>query len=623
MIFRPARVLLSLLACCVLSGPAGAADPAGSCAVSDLAAGAGWRLEHLATIPGEHHTAYAGFATIAVERTDWSYELWDVWTGARIRQLTPAASYRTQNSIRESSRDEERAIIQWHMAPATLVDMRTGQTLAELPTFYGNDIPCCAYFTEDNRWLVVSVPDGRHEIRNARTGALQGAFQLTPEAHDVAISPDGERLLAVDAATLQIIDTTAGAVIATTPRRAAHMGRLDARFSPNSERLVILNGWEWLYFDARTGARLADGGLTGGDGDFYLDFPEFLDGGAYVQFADSAGRRSILNARTGRTHIMLGPLAGEAAYAAEFAIRPSPDGRRFVARTPEGGASLWDVRSGRMLAHLGQYHVQSAFEPEPDEEEAIVIGGGRIGTSGEFVFTPDGQRLVSLDLQGELSLWDTHDGMRLRVLARLGGIDAHDIRLSESGSWIIAPTADDEVSVWSTRTGRRAVAIPNLYARSIRVLLSDDERHLAIADSASRQLWDLRAHRKVADLGEVGGRGGDAAFSRNSAYFLFNQVDDVGAERILVWGVTEGRVVAALGDFNFVSTHAIAAYQVAAGHAAYRRGRYTLWLLPSGDPILSCADGYTVLEQREEAQGVRLLRQADGEVTIWRLSPPV
>ncbi|MGH6950973.1 MAG: WD40 repeat domain-containing protein, partial [Vitreimonas sp.] len=421
MLRRVPYSLIALSLLCLGAAVEGAAARPGSCEISEEAAAAGWRLERLAVISGERFSAFAGFATIAAHGRDFSDELWDVWTGERIRQLTPPATYATQNSIRESSRDGERGVIDWHMAPASLVDMRTGETLAQMPIFAGVDhVECCAYFTDDSRWLVLSARDGRYEIHNARTGALQGAFQLPPgqQDHDLGISPDGQRMLVVDAYELRLIDTATGAVITATPRRHSRfIADHNARFSPDGTRAVIQNSWEWLYLDARTGAHLATGRLPGGEGEFYLDFPEFLDGGGYAQFADNTGGRTIIEARTGRTHIALGPLAGEPTRAVQFGIQPSPDGRRFIARTPEGEATLWDVRTGRRLARLGRYRVESAYEPEPDEEEAIVIGG-ETTTSREFIFTTNGERLVSFDADDRLSVWDADTGSRIRILTR-------------------------------------------------------------------------------------------------------------------------------------------------------------------------------------------------------------
>jgi hypothetical protein len=360
--------LVALLFLCA-APPAGSAaqTTSGSCALSDAGAAAGWRLERLAVIPGEQHTAYADFATIVATQGDWSHELWDVWTGERLRQLTPPATRQTQNWIRVTSRDEERAMIDWHMAPASLVDTRTGETLAQIPTFAGDHIECCAYFTADSNWLVVSLPDGRWEIRNARTGALQGTFQLSPDTDDIALSPNGQRLLAADTHAVQLVDTASGAVITSVPSRTPFITRREARFSSDSARAVIQNGWQWLLLDARSGAQLATGGLPGEE-EFYLRFPEFLDNGAYAQFADEAGGRTIVDVRTGGTHISLGRLAGEPSRAVEFGIQPSPDGRRFIARTPEGAATLWDARTRRLLARLGRFRAESDYEPEPDEE---------------------------------------------------------------------------------------------------------------------------------------------------------------------------------------------------------------------------------------------------------------
>ena len=604
--------------------PVGSAAQAtgGSCALSEAGAAAGWRLEQLAVIPGEHHTAYADFATIASRRADWSYELWDVWTGERLRQLTPPATYATQNSIRESSRDGERAVIDWHVAPATLVDMRTGETLAEIQTFTGEHVPCCAYFTRDNRWLWTSVPDGRWEIRNARSGALVGVIQLARGAQngEVDLSPDGRRMLVADLA-LQLVDTASGAVITSVPSRTTLITRLNARFSSDGTRAVIQNGWQWLLLDARSDAQLAAGGRPGEE-EFYLDFPEFLDNGAYAQFADNAGGRAIVDVRTGRTHISLGRLAGEPSRAVEFGIQPSPDGRRFIARTPEGAATLWDARTGNQLARLGRFRVESDFEPD---EEEIFIHGGRITTSNEFIFTPNGERLVSFDAEGQLSLWNAHSGRRIRVLANNDEIDRYEIDVSADGRWIVAPTDLEEVTVWNARTGAEIVRITGLLGSPISWVLSDEGRYLAIEDDYLRELWDLRARRKIADLGVFGRRIYRATFSRDSAYLLFNRSSDDQTDHILLWSIADGRVLADLGEFEQVNTYINAGREIGAvswEHASYYAD-YALWTLAPAQRLLSCSEAHVTLVQQEGREDVRLLEQTrEHGVIVWRLTPP-
>ena len=623
MLPRTPHGLVALVILCAMPPAGSAAQTAsGSCALSDAGAAAGWRLEQIAVIPGEHHTAYADFATINASHNDWSHELWDVWTGARLRQLTPPATYETRNSIRVISRDEERVMIDWRMAPASLVDMRTGETLAQIPLFAGEHIECCAYFSDDSRWLVVSVPDGRHEIRNARTGALQGAFQLAPDADDIALSPDGQRLLAADTHALQLVDTTSGALLATLPRRTTDFARLNARFTSDSTRVVIQNGWEWLLLDTQTGAPLAAGGLPGGDGESYLDFPALLDNDAFAQFTDNAGGRAILDVRTGRAHIALGALAGEPTRAVEFGIQLSPDGRRFIARTPEGEATLWDARSGRRLARLGRFRIEGDYEPAPGELEPIVIGG-RLGTSNEFVFTPDGERLVSFDAEDRLSLWDAHSGRRIRVLSSDDYLYRYDIHVSADGRWIIVATDPEEFTVWSADTGVRVVRITGLDTSLGAWTLSDDGRYLAIEEDERRELWDLRARRKVADLGAFTRRIYDIAFSRDSAYLLFNRTLDDRTEHMLLWSLAEGRALADLGVFRHANTRTIAGHEIGEGHSA-SSDDYALWALASAQRLLSCSGAYMTLVQQEGREDVRLLalpRETD-ELIVWRLTPP-
>ncbi|WP_325059208.1 WD40 repeat domain-containing protein [Vitreimonas sp.] len=591
----------------------------GSCALSEAAQSDGWRLEALAVIPGEHHTAYAEFSTISARRADWSYELWDAWTGEKLRQLTPVATYQTQNWIREEAPDRSRAVIDWNTGPASLVDMRTGETLATMPVFTGDHFECCVYFTEDSRWLVLSVPDGRYEIRNARTGALQGAFALPPDQNDLDLSADGQRMLVIDAHAIRLINTATGEVIAEIPRHASPLlSHTNSRFSPDGTRALVRNGWEWIYIDALTGATLAAGGAAGVDSGLHPNFPAFLNGARYAQFADGNGDRTIIDARTGRTHFALGALADEPWQAIHFGVQPSADGARLVARRADGTASLWDLRSGRLLAELGSFRAQSDFEAAPGEEEPILLHV-RIGTSGEFTFTQN-NRLITFDRQGQLSLWNARSGAMIRRLARNDAITAHDIEVSPDGHWIFAPATEEEVVVWNARTGARAITMPGFDAHDANSTWSGDGRYLAVEDGNRRELWDLRTRRRIADLGEPGGRLSVPQFSNDSAHLIFGRINDAGEESVALWSIVARREIADLGDFNYVDPMVIANRRIAEGLSS---GGYALWTLDSGDRLLSCSDSYMKLVQRDGTAEVRLLEQTrENAVVIWRLAPP-
>jgi WD40 repeat protein len=256
-------------------------------------------------------------------------------------------------------------------------------------------------------------------------------------------------------------------------------------------------------------------------------------------------------------------------------------------------------------------------------KKAEIILGGRITTSNEFIFTPNGERLVSIDAEGQLSLWNARSGHRIRVLASNDDIDPYEIDVSADGRWIIAPTDLEAVTVWNARTGAEIVRITGLLGSRISWVLSDDGRYLAIEDDYLRELWDLRARRKIADLGMFGRRIYRATFSHDSAYLLFNRSSDNQTDPILLWSVAEGRVLADLGEFSRVTTYIIAGHEIGAvswEHAS----DYALWTLAPAQRLLSCSDAYMTLVQQEGREDVRLLglsRETD-EAIVWRLTPP-
>lgn len=73
----------------------------------------------------------------------------------------------------------------------------------------------------------------------------------------------------------------------------------------------------------------------------------------------------------------------------------SPDGR-YLAATESGGATIWDVMSGRKVAEI---RLESALEPQ------------------DIAFSPDGKRLAIPGLLGDCSVWDVETGRKLNAFA--------------------------------------------------------------------------------------------------------------------------------------------------------------------------------------------------------------
>jgi eukaryotic-like serine/threonine-protein kinase len=159
----------------------------------------------------------------------------------------------------------------------------------------------------DERWLAYSVPGGTMRVRDARTGAESRTIRgLADEVHVLRFSPDGARLLGVDASgDLKIWDPATGREVAATTLSGMYIEKI--RFSRDGTRVVIV------------GQRL---GLATGE----------------VHILDASSAREVWSLRG---HMLV------VGYA-DF----SPDGRRLVTAGADRTVRIWDLGTGQEILKL-------------------------------------------------------------------------------------------------------------------------------------------------------------------------------------------------------------------------------------------------------------------------------
>lgn len=124
----------------------------------------------------------------------------------------------------------------------------------------------------------------------------------------------------------------------------------------------------------------------------------------------------------------------------------SPDGLQILTVSPMLGLRLFDLESGRLIRRFGddpQSLIGSvAFSPDGHRalsygygvpihvwevasgQEIFHVAGNKHGTT-RAVFTPDGQRIISCDLEGgTIHLWDAQNGQEVDSL-KVAGEDAN------------------------------------------------------------------------------------------------------------------------------------------------------------------------------------------------------
>jgi WD40 repeat protein len=171
-------------------------------------------------------------------------------------------------------------------------------------------------------------------------------------------------------------------------------------FSPDGTQLTSGGRTRW---DLRTGQGRR---LSSAPSDKSLGIPS-ADGKLIAMFSPNSGAVAIVDATNGRT---LQTLTGPAASAGVNKVYFSPDGHTiavtYVASQgsqmrgtlPSNELKIWDGLTGREIQTLNL-----TFSP------------------AEVRFSPDGQTIATVALQGEITLWDLASGNRLQALTNAPG----------------------------------------------------------------------------------------------------------------------------------------------------------------------------------------------------------
>jgi class 3 adenylate cyclase/WD40 repeat protein len=308
-----------------------------------------------------------------------------------------------------------------------------------------------------------------HAIRavDVDTGRIRWAQQAPGGDGRLTVASDGQVLWFVGgrlhflrpldgAASRRALDTGAETVLPLRGHRVLALGRasasvLDTRSGRVVRRLALAGG----VTTERSGAVSRDGSMLAlgrPDGSVYVvrletgkrvelqarhkgpvEVMRFSPEGSLLATAGDPDSRLLLsNPRTGA---LVDTLSGHGSGLRALAF--APDGRTLVSGGLDSTLIAWDVKGDRAM-------VRTFERPGPPCPEC------------QFTLTPDGKRLVLVNLDGSVSFVDA------ATLRPAGGLPARaraccaEPGLSPDGKWIatvsIEPSA---VTLWDTRTGQR------------------------------------------------------------------------------------------------------------------------------------------------------------------------
>jgi len=210
-----------------------------------------------------------------------------------------------------------------------------------------------------------------------------------------------------------------------------------------------------------------------------------------------------------------------------------------------------------------------------------------------LVFSPDGTRLASVSLDGELDLWSVQDWQFQRLRDRTKGLDEYSQPLAfldedhlaaavpstgRSGGW--------QVGIYDlTQSPIRPTMVGNLY-KSVTAIASDHDSDLwASADGTGGiTVWKGVSAVKHAGLTRDGGLVNRLQFGADNRLLATTQLDATGHAALELWGVAGGKRIASTTVGTLDQNYAAAASRDGQWAATYHVDDNEIWLYGLKNP---------------------------------------
>jgi WD40 repeat protein len=404
-------------------------------------------------------------------------------------------------------------------------------------------------FTPDGAWVVVYPLEGSVQAWDAQTASA--AFKpLSSSVIDIAVTPQGRRLLTVDTDGANLWDTLTGEQV----RSLAHDTPVSlARFTADGQHVFTLTEDHTArVWDADAGREIA--GLQ----DVDEIFDAAVDGDMVTLLIRSPGNELALwDSRTQQSVAF----DKHNVVAAEL----SADRRYVLTRDDDKVAAVWDGQTGRQVTSLGDWQGVNHTHLSPDGQRVVMaLQDGRaliwdIVTDREVqtlqhqgavlgaAFSPDGKRLATASTDQQAHVWDIEAGKEVSPPLWHEAI-VSGVAFSPDGKRLSTATGNDVVRLWDL-AGAPGVTLP--HQESVRfAAFSPDGTRVLTATNFTAQLWDaIGTTGKAAFVWTPGAQIYHATFSPDGAYALTASTDHFAR----LWDVKTGKETAALSHPRDVS----------------------------------------------------------------------
>jgi WD40 repeat protein len=438
------------------------------------------------------------------------------WTDEGVTRVLDLATGRTVHEIsvvaapdRTSfSPDGEKLAISGSGSVAVVVDARSGETVFTLAghkwTLTG------VAWSPDGRWIATSSRDGTARIWDADTGTLRhtlvghGAW-----VQDVGWSPGSDRLVTGSSdgtAKVWTVTEESARELLSLSAQGTSSGIDGVAYSPDGDR--IMAGDESI-----TAVEVWDVSITGGAEwanlpavPFFPGSATFTPDGRRLVASTVGGSATVWDATAGTRLLTFGPdgpwanpdgadvlaidpLIDRPSGANVLAIDVSSDGELIATASADGSAKVWDAATGNEMFTLPS------------------------GPGVDYLaWSPDGSLLATASVQGDAGLVTivNRSGQKVAVLREEPGVRFGSVRFSPDGRLLVASRVSvgrpdpsvPEVRIWDWERGE---VVKTIDAAAERAFYDPTGDRIAIttrapAGDGTAEIWDARTGHKIATL---------------------------------------------------------------------------------------------------------------------------
>jgi WD40 repeat protein len=537
----------------------------------------------------------------------------------------------------------------------------TGQEIRTLKGPVG-DVTSVA-FSPDGKRLASASRDGKVKLWNAATGQeIRPLKGHTGPVWSVVFSPDGQRLASAGGESdkpgeVKVWDAGTGK---ETHTLKGHTGPVvSVAFSPDGKRIASASSDETVrMWDAAAGqqtltfkghgnrissvAYSPDGRILGS--------AQYLVGVTSVAFSPDGKRLASASAdgvevwdtATGQ---VIRTLKGHASAVTSVAF--SPDGQRIASANLDGTVKVWDAATGQEMLTLKGHTaglISVAFSPDGKWLASASADGVKVweaGTGQEtrtikgrpvriVGFSPDGQRIASVDMIGTVTEWDAETGREIRT--EINFVKWHtdgvcSAAVSPDGQRIASANFDGTVKVWDAATGQETFTLKG-HAAGFMVMsaaFSPDGTRLASAGGKMVKVWDAATGQETLTLtGHMSGAFSSVLCDFSSVVFSPDgkrlAAGSVADGTVKVWDAATGQETLTLkGNTGLVSGVAFSPDGKRLAAASWNR-TVKVWDAATGHEIhtLKRHTGPVVNVAFSPPDGKRLVSASlDGTVKVW------